>query len=1133
MTRLTTLRTNEGRNKGNQRQGLRTPRNTLLATLVAVALTLFGCTFNRSCPKPVLASSVANASVLDGTGANIAHTDELEEESPTLNVATGHLNFESPHSNPIVLLPDNSLVYVANTPADTVDVIDTASSEVVDRIKVGIDPVGLAVKPDGSEVWVSNHVSDSVSVIDVVADSPTRHQILVTIQQFDEETRSTRFDEPVGIAFASNDKAYVALSSSNRIAVVDASTYAITSHLTITAQDPRAIAVQGNRLYVIPFESNNKTAVSGCRPENMESDPLCTFDAMAHVVNAVGGNAQSLSLNYVLDIVRHPRIPDRDLYVFDTDTDELVQIVDTLGTLLYGIAVDSNGHVYVAQAEARNDANGKAGTEKHGLKELENRAFLNQITKVDCTSVECGAPEFIDLEPLPPVHPEPDMALATPFAIQVSADNAVLVATAAASDKLFTVDATNGSVLGRVETGVNPRGVALVSSETGAVSTAWILNAIGNTVASVDLTDPASPAVTTTIELEDPTDPDLKLGRAMFNSALASSTATFSCASCHPDGHTDQLLWVLAAPLCDVGCDQIQPRLVQDIRGLRGTAPYHWDGTLGDPHGGVNTASIQTPVEPNCDINDSESCTLHLIDATLEAAMCDPLNCPENEDGKLGPLDSAQRSAMAKYLLSVPYPPAPERPYTNELTDIARTGIHEFHNVDQCGNCHRLPHWTNTNMGGSGMDVPSWRGAHDRWKNAPQNRFFFADWVGGDQNGFPERTSFMQNERMWQMVVEGSQGVSGTFARQVTLSQTSIEREETIDLLNALEQAATEDAIVLQGEGVMVHADGSYYPMSLHYSDVLYHDAGGSGVALSSDEIVELTRSGYVLLTLTAKLGRNVDYEHPQPTLTSVELPVLPMFPGARPMEFPELHENAPMRIRGQFIYEGAHVYVNGRRVDGQVQCEKGELPNCEEDIVLVSLERIPVISGMHTLQIQNDRGLFSNDYPFWIVREPARAESGNLISSRGTFNGRGSWQVNATNAFVSFDGEANFSIVEAADQPWAVQLSHTVAIAQGEAYSLCYSAKSDAPRYIQVDVDSGPSGRYQSTMGTRFVPEVGAPARGTGATLTTDYHEFRHRFVATETTSQARVRFDMAQSDRDVQLDNVGLYRGAGCGDP
>ena len=102
----------------------------------------------------------------------------------------GYYNYESPHSNPIAVLPDGSLAYVANTPADTVDVIDTATDAIVARVPVGIDPVAVAVRPDGREVWVSNHVSDSVSVVDTDPNSPTRHQVLATIQDIDAATKS-------------------------------------------------------------------------------------------------------------------------------------------------------------------------------------------------------------------------------------------------------------------------------------------------------------------------------------------------------------------------------------------------------------------------------------------------------------------------------------------------------------------------------------------------------------------------------------------------------------------------------------------------------------------------------------------------------------------------------------------------------------------------------------------------------------------------------------------------------------------------------------------------------------------------------------------------------------------------------
>ena len=320
-------------------------------------------------------------------------------QSPPLDDRVGPPTFMSPHTSPIVAR--GGRVFVANTPADTVDVIDVASLTVMARVNVGIDPVSVAIRPDGRELWVSNHISDSVSVIDTDPESSTHLQVIATVQDFDPVTRATRFDEPMGVAFASDKKAYVVLSSENQVAVIDVVSRRVVRTLAITAQDPRALTVRGDRLYVIPFESNNQTQLSGCR--GPIDGQLCTFDAQEHVIT----NNNVLSLNYAADIVRNSAIPDRDLYVFDTTTDELVDVVNTLGTLLYGLAVDSNGRVFVAQTEARNDANGRAGTLKQGLAELENRAFLNQITRVNCSGVTCGSPEFIDLEPLPPIHPDP------------------------------------------------------------------------------------------------------------------------------------------------------------------------------------------------------------------------------------------------------------------------------------------------------------------------------------------------------------------------------------------------------------------------------------------------------------------------------------------------------------------------------------------------------------------------------------------------------------------------------------------------------------------------------------------------------------------------------------------------------
>lgn len=897
-------------------------------------------------------------------------------DTPQDPIAVGHPTFLSPHAAPIAI--DAATVYVANTPNDTLDVIDAASRAVVASIDVGIDPVGVALRPDGLEVWVSNHVSDSVSVVDTDPSSATFLQVVATIQDLDPVTRATRFDEPVGIAFADNAKAYVALSSENEIAVIDVTARRVTGRLSITAQDPRALAVRDGKLYVIPFESNNQTQISGC-VDRIDGD-LCTFDAVEHVIT----NNNVLSLNAVVDVVRNPQVPDRDLYVFDTGTDQLIDVVDTLGTLLYGIAVDSGGRVFVAQTEARNDANGRAGTLQHGLAELENRPFLNRITSVDCGSGVCGTPGFIDLEPLPPAHPGPGTSLATPFAIKVSGDDRTLLVTAAGSNRLFTVDAATGTVLGRVEVGAVPRGIALVSGDDGRPQQAWVYNAAANSVSLVDVNDVSNPVFTATVELDDPTHPEVKAGRAAFNDASASTTGTFSCESCHPDGGTDQLAWVLAAPVCNVsGCTQIPPRITMPIRGLRDTAPYHWDGIPGDPYGGNNTANIRGSDPPNCSLDRPETCTRFLVDGTLATTMCSVSDCPGNEEGKPGALAGMERDALARFLLSVPYPPAQRRAYDNVLSSGAVDGFRLFHidgdlqgdpEPNVCGNCHRMPFWVSTNTPGTGMDAPTWRGAYDRWLILPQGRLNIIDfdfYRAITADGVPEenmwRFSWGSRTRfnpVWNMVVEGSTGFSGAFGRQLTLNRASAGDAATRDLLRALEQAAREGAVVLQAEGVFV--EGVDATQAVLQFDALF--AGGTYVervgdrrSFTRDQLLALAATGELVATFTGRVGVDSDVDHPQPALwTSSAIQA-----QSGPQRFPTLAAgDTTMTIRGRHIREGAGVFVDGRRVAGEVSCEVGELPVCSGESISVWLESLPA-AGMHFLQVQNPGGLLSNDFIF------------------------------------------------------------------------------------------------------------------------------------------------------------------------
>lgn len=903
--------------------------------------------------------------------------------------AAGQPGFASPQVQSIALSPDGSELYVANTAADTLDIVDTETRAVVFRVATGIDPVSVAVRPDGREVWVANHLSDSVSIIDVDRESATRYRLIATVQAFDDAGLVTDFDEPVSIAFANDAKAYVALSSRNRIAIVDVATRTVTEQIQVFAQEPRALTVRDGRLYVVPFESNNQTEFSGCF-DPASGHEGCTFPIidvlLDNSINAI------ITRGFDANIIRNAAAPDRDLFVYDTSNDQLLQEVSTIGTLLYGVAVDSQRRVFISQTEARNDANGDAAGGQD-LIDLENRAFLNQIARLECAE-SCGAPALFGFEPELPAQPEPGTALATPFGIQISGDDAVLVGVAAGSSRLFTMDAESGAILGRLEVGAIPKSLVLVSDDQGAPLEAWVFNAIENSISLVDVSDTANPAEVVRVPLEDPTDETIKKGRIAFNDADGSTSGTYSCESCHPDGNTDQLLWNLGAECVD--CGQKIPRSTMPVRGLRDTLPLHWDGIPGDPFGGVNGELIDTgeTAEPNC--TDELSCFVDLVNGAMGGTMCDLNACPENDQGLAGAFDAEERVAMAEFLMTVLYPPARSRQLDDALSDLAADGLRVFMIGDtdrtpgcsRAGRCHSAPFWTGTNTPGSGMDTPTFRGLTDRHLLLPNGRAGMWDLISRtnlndvewDPNNGPDelyswgmtfgteavpisnRSSSGRGPfELFQLFEETSTGFAGMYGRQVTLDAGSADSTETTALLDRLERSANDGVIDLRGNGalsggeelVLLYREGEYQRL----------DADGEvAETLSRAALVEQAAAGDLLVTLTGRLGVIADAGNAQPAIW------LPRAIEEGPrrdnflQEIPELSDDTTINVFAGHLDADPLVLVDGRAVDAEVTCaEGGSLPACDNLAVQIVLAQFPS-SGDHTVQLGTRRGLLSNE---------------------------------------------------------------------------------------------------------------------------------------------------------------------------
>ncbi len=960
------------------------------------------------------------AAVVLGVSHLGAACNEVNNHEPK-----GQQTFASPQVKPILLSGDGSLLFVANTTSGTVSVIATAGNSPLATIEVGLEPGSLALKPDGSELWVSNHLSDSVSVIDLTA-GDTQYRVIETVQDVDSNGVS-QFDEPTGIAFASNAKAYVALSSRNDIAIIDTTTYEVTGRIHITAQEPRAIAVRNGKLYVAVFESGNQSELSLC-PGGL-NPPQCTLDAadLADFV-LVSPNIPGQDSRIVID----PDVPDRDLFVIDTATDTLDEAVTGVGTLLYDLVISSTDEVFITQVEARNEVNGgNNDTGANDLVALENRMFLNQIGNVDCSGASCSVQTSIELEPAPgsPVT----TALATPYGIALSDNDATIVATAAGTSRVFTMNASTGAILDTLDLNAGvpadfgqqiPKGVALLSDGGGAPQTAYVLNTLENTVSVVDVSTPG--AITHTGKFTvgaDPTPDAIRRGRIAFSSGFASTDGTFSCESCHPDGNTDQLLWRIGGACFFGACNENDEiRSTMPVRGLANTVPLHWDGALGDPFGGADGAvGVNGNVPPSCDISDGDEhdCFLDLVVHALSGVMCDqnlatnPAGCPLGGNE----LSVQEQDDMAVFLGNVAYPPPRSRRADDALTASANQGFSDFFVdvggaggfvgvltcADSNSGCHSLPlgvgHSSST-LGG--FDVPTMRGMTDRWLQfslgvtAAEETM---EWAKTSQIinilGFPIATlateipydpaqGFEEDAVLsaafavffpvygkgvfdiFQMAEEASTGFSGVLGRQVTLNDvTSVAPEltDTEAVIARLEEADDDGMVNLRAHGEIDQGGNSVWVILSYRDDGTYKNANDS-ISHTRASLIALAAAGDATLTFTGALPQNYGAAtHRMPLLSQVG-----NGNGATGNpDLPVLPAENPMTLVGVDVRGDAQIIVDGQVVSGSISCQGGSFtPYCDSQTVVISLSSVPP-NGLHLLQVQNPHGPLSPEMPICV----------------------------------------------------------------------------------------------------------------------------------------------------------------------
>jgi len=612
----------------------------------------------------------------------------------------GFTNFETEPVRPLALSADGRYLYALNTAADRLEIFDAQGETLrsVGETVVGLRPVALALS--GHQAWVVNHLSDSVSVVDV--GDPARPKVVCTLAVGDEP-------RDIVVAGPTQDRIFVATAYRGQTltpgigraqvwAFDAAAPAAPPKTLTLFGAKPRALAASsdGRRVYAAVFLSGNgTTSVSGEDAVRLGRAPQLYLDNIPYaavpkqgpIVRRIDGRwrdeqGRDWSAAVPFDL------PDSDVFVIDAagESPKVTASISNVGTVLFNMAVQpGSGEVWVSNTEAFNSI----AHEPH----LRGKFAANRITRISPESGAAHEIRAVDLNPhidrrLANGSPaERALSLAQPLDIVFQPDGSAAYVAAFGSRKIGVLDRA-GRVVDRINVGFGPAGLAL----DGRRQRLYVLNQLEGTISVVDLH--RRQAAAKVALRHDPTPGAVKAGRQfLYDAAFTSRFGDLSCATCHVFGDTDGLAWNLGDPggptidypvkIRNVGLLEPRqmlhplkgPMVTQSLRGLAGTAPFHWRG---DRFG--------VPAAPGEDVASFKD---------FNPAFVDLL-------GRSEPIPEAAMEAFARFVLTIRYPPNPYQRLDRLMNGEEKAGFEFFtgpflsaSGVENCVGCHSLPIGTN------------------------------------------------------------------------------------------------------------------------------------------------------------------------------------------------------------------------------------------------------------------------------------------------------------------------------------------------------------------------------------------------------------------------------------------------------